>query len=50
MLQIVVIKYWYVEHLESDGGFNTEHLGYIIRIFEDTSGSRFHLWETQKYK
>ena len=40
----------YSERLEIDGAFNTEHLGYIIRIFEDTSGSRFHLWATQKYK
>ena len=39
-----------VESLESDGAFKPEHLGYIICIFEDTSDSRFHLWENQKYK
>ena len=39
-----------VERLESAGAFNPEHLGYIIRIFEETSDSRFHVWETQKYK
>ena len=39
-----------MERLESAGAFNTEHLGYIISIFEDTSDSRFYLWETQKYK
>ena len=36
------------ESLEIDGAFNPEHLGYIIRIFEDTYDSRFHLWATQK--
>ena len=39
-----------VESLESSGAFKPEHLGYIIRIFENTSDSRFHLWATQKYK
>ena len=39
-----------VESLESDRAFNPEHLGYIIRIFEDTSNSRLHPWATQKYK
>ena len=39
-----------VESLENDGYFNPEHLGYIIRIFEDTSDSIFHLWATHKYK
>ena len=39
-----------VESLESAGAFNPEHLGYIIRIFEDNSDYIFHLWETQKYK
>ena len=39
-----------VERLESSGGFNTEHLGYITYIFEDTSDSRFRLWDIQKYK
>ena len=27
--------------LESSGAFKPEHLGYITRIFEDTSDSRF---------
>ena len=39
-----------VENLESDEAFKPEHLGYIIRIFEDTSDSIFHIWATQKYK
>ena len=39
-----------VERLESSGAFKPEQLGYIIRIFEDTSDSRFHIWATQKYK
>ena len=39
-----------IENIESDGAFNPEHLSYIISIFEDTSDSIFHLWETQKYK
>ena len=38
------------ERLESDRDFNTEHLGYITHIFEDTSDSRFPLWFIQKYK
>ena len=38
------------ERLESAGDFNPEHLGYITRIFEDTSDSRFRLWAIQKYK
>ena len=38
------------EHLESAGAFNPEHLGYITRIFEHTSDSRFRLWAIQKYK
>ena len=37
-----------VESLESAGAFKPEHLGYIIRIFENTSDSRFNLWATQK--
>ena len=37
------------EHLESDGAFKPEHLGYITHIFEDTSDSRFRLWDIQKY-
>ena len=32
-----------VESLESARAFNPEQLGYIIRIFEDTSDSRFHI-------
>ena len=39
-----------VESLENSRAFNPEHLGYIIRIFENTSNSRFHLWASQKYK
>ena len=39
-----------VESLESDGAFKPEQIGYIIRIFENTSDSIFHLWATQKYK
>ena len=39
-----------VERLESSRAFKPEHLGYIIRIFEDTSDSRFRLWDIQKYK
>ena len=39
-----------VESLESAGSFKPGHLGYIIRIFKNTSDSRFHLWATQKYK
>ena len=38
------------ERLESAGAFKPEHLGYITRIFEDTSDSRFRLWDIQKYK
>ena len=38
------------ERLESAGAFMPEHLGYITRIFEDTSDSRFCLWVIQKYK
>ena len=39
-----------VESLESAGAFKTNHLGYIIRVFENTSDSRFHIWASQKYK
>ena len=39
-----------VESLESAWAFKPEHLGYIIIIFENTSGSIFHIWATQKYK
>ena len=38
------------ERLDSDGEFKTENLEYITRIFEDTSDSRFRLWDIQKYK
>ena len=38
------------ERLESAGAFKPEHLGYIIHIFEDTSDSRFRLWDIKKYK
>ena len=38
------------ERLGSDRAFKPEHLGYITRIFEDTSDSRFRLWVIQKYK
>ena len=39
-----------MESLDSVRSFKPEHLGYIIRIFEDTSNFRFHIWATQKYK
>ena len=38
------------ERLESSRAFKPEHLGYITRIFEDTSDSRFRLWAIHKYK
>ena len=38
------------ERLESAGALKPEHPGYITRIFEDTSDSRFCLWDIQKYK
>ena len=38
----------YVKNLESAGAFKPEHHGYSIRIFEDTSDSRFHIWATHK--
>ena len=38
------------ERLESAGTFNPEHLGYINRIFEDTSDSIFRMWDIQMYK
>ena len=37
-----------VDSLDSARAFKPDHLGYIIRIFEDTSDSIFHLWETKK--
>ena len=38
------------DRLESAGSFNHQKLGYIIRLFQGNSDSRFHLWVTQKYK
>ena len=38
------------EHFESSGAFNPEQLGYITHIFEDTSDSRFCLWDIHKHK
>ena len=38
------------ERLESAGAFKPEHIVYITRIFEDTSDSRFRLWDIHKYK
>ena len=38
------------ERLESAGAFKPEHLGYITRIFEDTSDPRLRLWDIHKYK
>ena len=38
------------ERLESAGSFNPEHLGYTNHIFEDTSYSRYRIWDIQKYK
>ena len=40
----------YAERLESARAFKPEHLGYINCIFEDTSDSRFRLWDIHKYK
>ena len=37
------------ERLESVEAFKPDHLGYITRIFEDTSDSIFRLWDIQKY-
>ena len=39
-----------LERLERAGAFKPKHLGDFIHIFEKTSDSRFHHWETQKYK
>ena len=36
------------KHFDSAGAFKPEHLGYITRIFEDTSDSIFRLWCIQK--
>ena len=38
------------ELLVSSWAFKPEHLRYITRIFEDTSDSRFRLWDIQNYK
>ena len=38
------------DSLESAGAINPDHLWYITCIFEDTSDSRFRLWEIQNYK
>ena len=38
------------ERLESAGDFKHEHLWYTTLIFEDTSDSRFHLWDIHKHK
>ena len=38
------------DRLGSAGAFKPEKLGYITRIFEDTSDSRFRLWDIQMYK
>ena len=38
------------ERLESAGAFKPKHLSCIIRIFRNTSNSRFYLWATHKNK
>ena len=38
------------QRLASAGDFKPEHLGYITRIFEDTSVPRSRLWDIQKYR
>ena len=38
------------DHLDSDGVFNPENIGYITRIFEDTFDSRFYMWAILKYR
>ena len=38
------------ELVESAGAFKPEHLGYINRIFEDNSDSRFRFWDIHNYK
>ena len=40
----------YYGRLESAGVFKTDHLVYIVHIFEDNYDSRLHLRATQKYK
>ena len=38
------------ERLESAGAFKPNYLGCVTCISEDTSESRFRLWDIQKYK
>ena len=38
------------ERLDISRDFNTDHLGYIPKIFEDIYDSIFRLWEIYKYK
>ena len=38
------------ERFDSAGDFKPDNLGYITRIFEDNSDSRFCLWDIKKYK
>ena len=38
------------ERLGSAEVFNPDNLGYITHIFEDTSDSRFRLWDIHKFK
>ena len=38
------------DRLNSDEAFKPEQLGYITRIFGDTSDSRFRLWDIQNCK
>ena len=40
----------YAECLESSRAFKPDHIGYITRIFEDTSEFRFRPWDIPKYK
>ena len=39
----------YAKPLESYRYFNTNHLGYITNISDNTSNPIFHLWENNKY-
>ena len=38
------------EIIDSSRDFNPDHLGYIIRIFEDASDPRLYIWEINNYK
>ena len=38
------------ERLKSSVAFKPEHLGYMTSIFEDTSDSRFRMWDIRNYK